>query len=74
MAREPHWLEENSTSFVCELAKRDDDAAQGLFRAICPKLSRELNKIELMSNGEEIPDKNKVAFEVVLNGSMPRED
>jgi len=76
--KQPYWPEENSTSIVCELSERDDDAAQGLFRVTCPKLSKELNnKMELISNGEEIfslPDTNKVAFNVALNGPMPRDE
>lgn len=70
-----YWQEDNSTSFVCELGERDDDAAQGRFHVICPKPSRELNnKMELVSNGEErfsLPDANKVAFSVALNGPLP---
>jgi hypothetical protein len=72
-----HWPGENATSFVCEMAERDDEVARGLLRVTCPDLTPELNQqINRIIRGEEersLPERNKVAFQVALNGPMPSE-
>lgn len=42
-SREAFWPEENSVHFVCKISARDDEAAQGVFTAECPRLRRKHN-------------------------------
>lgn len=69
-----YWPESNSTSFVCEMAERDDDAALGLFSVKCPKLSKQLNdKAIRIVRGEEErspAENNTINFRVALDGPM----
>lgn len=68
------WPQDNSTSFVCEMAERDDDVQQGLFSVICPKLSEELNnKMERVVRREEErshAENNMIDFKVALDGPI----
>ncbi|KAM0281170.1 hypothetical protein ACHAO9_010858 [Fusarium lateritium] len=75
---ESFWPVENSTSFKCQHAERDDNAARGNFQVTCTKLSDELNnKAQLIIRGqEELEDvsKNGVDFRVALKGPVPLEE
>jgi hypothetical protein len=72
---ESFWPKENSTSFVCQHAERDDDAARGHFHVTCTKLSDQLNKkAQLIIRGqEELKDASEcgVEFKVALEGPIP---
>ena len=73
-----YWPEQNSTSFVCRISERDVDAALGIFNVECPKLDREQNerlaRIAQGLEGSSSPEKNRIAFEVALNGPMQIEE
>ncbi|KAI9148354.1 hypothetical protein HJFPF1_12185 [Paramyrothecium foliicola] len=74
----PRWPSGNSTSFVCQIAERDDKAAAGQFTVTCPKLNKELNEtLERAANGKwmwSFPKRHKVAFKVALDGPMSVDD
>lgn len=73
-----YWPGENSTSFICQVAERDDDAANGLFSVMCPKLDKELNaKMERITKGEEKRSdlgNEPIAFKVALNGPLAKNE
>ncbi|KAM0544827.1 hypothetical protein ACHAPJ_011658 [Fusarium lateritium] len=75
VTEESFWPSENSTSFVCQYAERDDDAARGLFDVICPKLSDRLNhRAQRMMRGQEklkISTEYGINFRVALQGPIP---
>ncbi|KAH8674333.1 hypothetical protein BX600DRAFT_457439 [Xylariales sp. PMI_506] len=75
MSEEGYWPGQNSTSFECRTAERDEDAAQGRLDVSCPSLSNELNqKAWRILKGEEercLPKTDKISFRVAMDGPMP---
>jgi hypothetical protein len=70
-----YWPRENATSFICEISERDDEAAAGVVRVTCPKLSRQendrLHKILRDKDGVLVGvDGMSLAMRVALNGPL----
>ncbi|KAF5012212.1 hypothetical protein FDECE_1728 [Fusarium decemcellulare] len=72
---EAYWPAQNSTSFVCQPAERDDDATRGLFNVTCPKLSDKLNRkaqrIARDQGESKDLEENGIDFRVALQGPIP---
>jgi hypothetical protein len=80
-----YWSSENSTSFVCRMAERDNEAANGELSVMCPDLSEKLNaKMEQIIKGQEKrldpeDDDNMLAsraitLKVALDGPMAEDE
>ncbi|KAI1142638.1 hypothetical protein F5Y05DRAFT_365564 [Hypoxylon sp. FL0543] len=72
------WLSLNSTTFVCKLSERDDEAERGIFGVSCTNLSREENEyLERVADGKEDLDwllPKYEEFRVACHGPTPMQE
>ncbi|KAI1412536.1 hypothetical protein F5Y13DRAFT_162904 [Hypoxylon sp. FL1857] len=73
------WPSHNSSSFICALSERDDEAERGVFSVSCPKLSPEENE-DLQRVGDDgkedlySPFCDNEAFRIARLGPTPMRD
>ncbi|ORY58781.1 uncharacterized protein BCR38DRAFT_446553 [Pseudomassariella vexata] len=69
------WPKQNSTSFVCTVSERDDEAERGVFSVVCPNLKKEenemLRKLDAEGPGDRTGLSYRRVFEVALWGPAP---
>ncbi|CAH0057791.1 unnamed protein product [Clonostachys solani] len=67
------WPRRNTSSYICQLSERDDQAASGVFHITCPGLTDDENML-LSKTGKgnvKVPAKPSRGLTVALNGPIP---
>ncbi|CAG9982233.1 unnamed protein product [Clonostachys byssicola] len=67
------WPRNNTSSYICRLSERDDEAPNGVFRITCPMLTDDENILlhKIRTENLEVPKQQRTALAVVLNGPIP---
>uniref|UniRef100_A0A8H7K0Z3 F-box domain-containing protein n=1 Tax=Bionectria ochroleuca TaxID=29856 RepID=A0A8H7K0Z3_BIOOC len=67
------WPRKNTSSYICRLSERDDQAPNGVFHITCPMLTDDENTLlqKMRTENVEMPKKQSRALRVALNGPVP---
>ncbi|CAI6094224.1 unnamed protein product [Clonostachys chloroleuca] len=72
-SQEGLWPRKNTSSYLCQLSERDDQAPDGVFHITCPMLTDDENILlqKMRTENVEVPKEQSRALTVALNGPIP---
>ncbi|CAH0027656.1 unnamed protein product [Clonostachys rhizophaga] len=72
-SQEGLWPRNNTSSYICRLSERDDEAPNGVFNIHCPMLTDDENTLlqKMRTENLDVPKKQSRVLTVALNGPIP---